>query len=286
MKKDSSGVVVGRVFITIFLTISLGLVSLAISLGMTVFNLKTWRDFLTSEECMDALLEESNIDEIMEDPILEDNLDEQFFTDYCVFLFDELFDAMETGDTDIDEERLDDIYDKYLEDIVSDNAPRAERNRLKDDFMDSTCDTIEEAYDSMDESGFIDGLETFRRIFTGIVAGFGVVSAVLIILMICISKIKFAAMRNTGIALVVSEVLNMLLMGGVGAIFVMAAKSSEELGALLAEFFVQCTLKAELFLGAGLALGIFFIVFGAVSMKNEAKVNDIEDQPYMMATEE
>lgn len=281
MKKDSSGVVVARVFLTIFLTIVIGLLCVGISLRATFFNLHTWRDFLLSDEFVDAIMDEAEIEDILDDPILEGRLDEDFFTDYYSFMMDELFEALETGDTDIDDDRFDDLYEEYLEDIVSDNAPRSEQNRLKNELLDTTYDTIEEALDDLDQSGFVEYMHTFDTGFKIFAAVMAVLSAVFIGIMVAISRNKFVAVRNTGIALTVSNVLNLIAVGGLGSLIVLALKedsTADNVNELAASFFGGCTGKAALILVACLGLGIFLIVFGGISMKNHAAVNDEDDE--------
>lgn len=283
MKKDSTGVVVARVFITIMLTISIGLMSIGIALKATIFNLKTWKDFLMSDKFVDAIMEDADIDELMEDPILKDGLDEDFFPEYYNFMMDELFEALETGDTDIDEDRLDDLYDEYLEDLVYENATPSERGRFKDDFYDSACDGIEEALDEFEDSGLLDYMTKFDNGFKILLAITGIFSAILIVIMAVISKIKFAAARNTGIALVISEALNILAVGGLGALLTAAFKAdgSDVINELAADLMSRCTLTAVGILVAGLALGIFLIIFGAISIKREIQVDDDVDAPVL-----
>ena len=281
MKKDSTGVVVGRVFLTIFLVTTLGLLCLGISLRASFFNLRTWRDFLKSDEFVDAIMEEADIDEVLDDPILDGKLDKDFFEDYYSFMMDEIFETLETGDADIDEDRFDELYDEYLEDIISDNASRSDQSRFKNDLLDTTYEVIDGAVDDLDQSGFIDTMQTFKTGFLVIAVILGVVSAIFIVIMLVISKNKFTAVRNTGIALTVSNALNTLGTGGLGALIIYAAKedaSSDNINELAASFFSSCTAKAVIILLAFLGLGIFLIVFGGISMKNLARVNDEEDE--------
>lgn len=281
MKKDSAGVVVGRVFLTIFLVTTLGLLCLGISLRSSFFNLRTWRDFVKSDEFVEAIMDEADIEEILEDPILDGKLDKDFFEDYYAFMMDEVFEALETGDTDIDDDRFDDLYDEYLEDIISDAAPRSEQTRFKNDLLDETYDVIENAVDDLDQSGFVDAMQTFKTGFIIAAVALGVVSAIFIVIMLAISKNKFVAVRNTGISLTVSNVINLIIIGGLGALLVAALNedaTADNVNELAASFFGSCTTKAVLILLAFLGLGIFLIVFGAISMKNHAIVNDEDDE--------
>lgn len=280
MKKDSTGAVIGRVFLTVFLVTTLGLLCLGISLRSTFFNLRTWRDFVKSDEFIEAIMDEAEIEDILDDPILEGRLDKDFFEDYYSFMMDELFEALETGDTDIDDDRFDDLYDEYLEDLISDAASRTEQDRFKDQLLDTTYDAIENAVDDLDQSGFIEAMQTFKTIFIIVALALGAVSAAFIAIMFVISKNKFVAVRNTGIALTVSNALNLIIIGGLGALLVAALNedSADNVNELAASFFGGCTTKAVLILLAFLGLGIFLIVFGAISMKNHAIVNDEDDE--------
>jgi len=281
MKKDSAGVVVGRVFLTIFLVTTLGLLCLGLSLRATVFNLRTWKDFLLSDDFVEAIMEEADIEEILDDPILDGRLDKDFFEDYYAYMMDELFEALETGDTDLDDDRFDDLYDEYLEDLISDNASRTEQDRFKDELYDATYDAVEDAMDDLDQSGFIEYMHTFANGFLVFAIITGLISALFIGIMVAISKNKFVAVRNTGIALTVSNVLNAICVGGLGALIVYAAKedaTQDNVNELAAQFVSGCTTKAVLILVAFLGLGIFLIVFGAISMKNHAIVNDEDDE--------
>lgn len=285
MKKDSSGVVVARVFITIVLTITIGLLSLGISLKASIFSLKTWKDFLQSDEFMDLVMSDEDIDEMMDDPILDDEFDEDFFPEYYNFLIDEFFEALETGDTDIDEDRLDDIYDKYLEDLVHKTAPPAERNKFKDDFFDTSYQAVEELYDSFEDAGLLEYMETFEKGFVIFAAVTGFISAGLIVLMILISKNKFAAVRNTGIALTICEVFNALIIGGFFALFKAGVKSAasdsssdEAVVNAVSKFLTKCAGTSIGVIAAGLILGIFLIIFGVISSKNAARLTDEDDE--------
>ncbi|SMC61575.1 hypothetical protein SAMN06296952_1948 [Oscillospiraceae bacterium] len=279
MKKDSTGVVVGRVFITIILVITLGLASIGAALRATFFNTKSWRELLTSDDFIDILMEDADIEELTEDPILKDELDEDFFTDYAHFCVNELVDVIESGDTDIDEDALDDLYDEYLEDLFYEYATPAERAEFKDEFYDAVCDSVEEAADDLEESGFFEFKENFNKGFIVYMGITVVMSAVLIAVMLLISKDKFAAIRNTGIALTVCEALNGIGIAGIGGLLTLAFKEADEkdLGKLFSDFVAKQTGIALFILGALLALGIFLIIFSAISKKNAAMVSDESD---------
>lgn len=284
VKKDSTGVIVGRVFMTIFLTVFIGLMSMTIALRVSLFSLSTWREFFTSEKTMDAFMETTDLKEVTEDPLIEGRIDEDFFRDYARFLMDELFDAMETGDTEIDEDVLDDIYDDYLEDLVRNNAPRSERDRFKYDFFDITQETIDEAYDEMEDTGFTEYMHKANTSTNVFIIVMAVLSIALIATMVAISKEKFAAMRNTGIALAVCEAFNSLIVFGLGTLIVASLNSAdvsdgdEALIDLLTSFFRNITNKALTILIVGLVAGIVFIVVGEILRRNARKVNDVDEE--------
>lgn len=285
MKKDSSGVVVARVFITIVLTVTIGLLSIGVALKASFFNLKTWKDFFQSDDFIDIFMSDDDIDEMLDDPILEDDFDKDFFPEYYNFLIDEVFEALETGETELDEDRLDDIYDEYLEDIIHDNAPPAERNKFKDDFFDTSYEAVEDLYDSFEEAGLLEYMETFEKGFVIFAAVTGFISAGLIVLMILISKNKFAAVRNTGIALTICEVFNALIIGGLFALFMAGVKSAasdsssdEAVVNAVSKFLTKCAGTSIGVIAAGLILGIFLIVFGVISSKNAARLTDEDDE--------
>ncbi len=284
VKKDSTGVIVGRVFMTIFLTVFIGLMSMTIALRVSLFSLSTWREFFTSEKTMDAFMETTDLKEVTEDPLIEGRIDEDFFKDYARFLIDELFDAMETGDTEIDEDVLDDIYDDYLEDLVRNNAPRSERDRFKYDFFDITQETIDETYDEMEDTGFTEYMHKANTSTNVFIIVMAVLSIALIATMVAISKEKFAAMRNTGIALTVCEAFNSLIVFGLGTLIVASLNSAdvsdgdEALMDLLTSFFRNITNKALTILIVGLVAGIVFIVVGEILRRNARKVNDVDEE--------
>ena len=279
MKKDSTGVVVARVFITIFLTVTLGLASIGVALRATFFDTKSWRTLLTSDEFIDILMEDAEIEEITEDPILKDELDKDFFTDYAHFCVNELMDVIESGDTEIDEEALDDLYDEYLEDLFYEYATPAERAQFKDEFYDVVCDSVEEAADGLEESGFFEFKESFNKGFAVYMGITVILSAVFIVVMFVISKDKFAPVRNTGIALVVCEVLNGIGIAGIGGLLTIAFNEvdEKELGKLFANYVSKQTGIALLILGVLLVFGVFLIVFSAISKKNAARISDDSD---------
>ena len=243
--KDTGGVIVARVLMTIFLTVFIGLMCMTISVRSSIFSVKSWREFFTSEETLDVFMESADIDEITEDPILEGRIDKDFFRDYARLMLDEVFDAVETGDTEVDEDALDDIYDEYLEDLIRENAPRSDRDRLKYEFFDVAQESVDDVYDGLEETGFCDYMHRINaqsNVFIAVLAFF---SIGLIVAMLIISKEKFAALRNTGIALAVSEAFNSLIVGGLGALIQAAINSAdasdsdEEIMELLASFFWQ-----------------------------------------------
>lgn len=280
--KDTGGVIVARVLMTIFLTVFIGLMCMTISVRSSIFSVKSWREFFTSEETLDVFMESADIDEITEDPILEGRIDKDFFRDYARLMLDEVFDAVETGDTEVDEDALDDIYDEYLEDLIRENAPRSDRDRLKYEFFDVAQESVDDVYDGLEETGFCDYMHRINaqsNVFIAVLAFF---SIGLIVAMVIISKEKFAALRNTGIALAVSEAFNSLIVGGLGALIQAAINSAdasdsdEEIMELLASFFGKLTTRALTILIVGFVVGIVFIVSGEILRRHVRKVNAAE----------
>lgn len=280
--KDTGGVIVARVLMTIFLTVFIGLMCMTISVRSSIFSVKSWREFFTSEETLDVFMESADIDEITEDPVLEGRIDKDFFRDYARLMLDEVFDAVETGDTEVDEDALDDIYDEYLEDMIRENAPRSDRDRFKYEFFDVAQETVDNVYDGLEETGFCDymhRINTQSNVFIAVMAFF---SIGLIVAMLIISKEKFAALRNTGIALAVSEAFNSLIVGGLGALIQAAINSAdasdsdEEIMELLASFFGKLTTRALTILIVGFVVGIVFIVSGEILRRHVRKVNAAE----------
>ncbi|MCQ2505424.1 MAG: hypothetical protein MJ103_09330 [Saccharofermentans sp.] len=280
--KDTGGVIVARVLMTIFLTVFIGLMCMTISVRSSIFSVKSWREFFTSEETLDVFMESADIDEITEDPILEGRIDKDFFRDYARLMLDEVFDAVETGDTEVDEDALDDIYDEYLEDLIRENAPRSDRDRLKYEFFDVAQESVDDVYDGLEETGFCDYMHRINaqsNVFIAVLAFF---SIGLIVAMLIISKEKFAALRNTGIALAVSEAFNSLIVGGLGALIQAAINSAdasdsdEEIMELLASFFGKLTTRALTILIVGFVVGIVFIVSGEILRRHVRKVNAAE----------
>lgn len=280
--KDTGGVIVARVLMTIFLTVFIGLMCMTISVRSSIFSVKSWREFFTSEETLDVFMESADIDEITEDPILEGRIDKDFFRDYARLMLDEVFDAVETGDTEVDEDALDDIYDEYLEDLIRENAPRSDRDRLKYEFFDVAQESVDDVYDGLEETGFCDYMHRINaqsNVFIAVLAFF---SIGLIVAMLIISKEKFAALRNTGIALAVSEAFNSLIVGGLGALIQAAINSAdasdsdEEIMELLASFFGKLTIRALTILIVGFVVGIVFIVSGEILRRHVRKVNAAE----------
>lgn len=280
--KDTGGVIVARVLMTIFLTVFIGLMCMTISVRSSIFSVKNWREFFTSEETLDVFMESADIDEITEDPILEGRIDKDFFRDYARLMLDEVFDAVETGDTEVDEDALDDIYDEYLEDLIRENAPRSDRDRLKYEFFDVAQESVDDVYDGLEETGFCDYMHRINaqsNVFIAVLAFF---SIGLIVAMLIISKEKFAALRNTGIALAVSEAFNSLIVGGLGALIQAAINSAdasdsdEEIMELLASFFGKLTTRALTILIVGFVVGIVFIVSGEILRRHVRKVNAAE----------
>lgn len=280
--KDTGGVIVARVLMTIFLTVFIGLMCMTISVRSSIFSVKSWREFFTSEETLDVFMESADIDEITEDPILEGRIDKDFFRDYARLMLDEVFDAVETGDTEVDEDALDDIYDEYLEDLIRENAPRSDRDRLKYEFFDVAQESVDDVYDGLEETGFCDYMHRINaqsNVFIAVLAFF---SIGLIVAMVIISKEKFAALRNTGIALAVSEAFNSLIVGGLGALIQAAINSAdasdsdEEIMELLASFLGKLTTRALTILIVGFVVGIVFIVSGEILRRHVRKVNAAE----------
>lgn len=280
--KDTGGVIVARVLMTIFLTVFIGLMCMTISVRSSIFSVKSWREFFTSEETLDVFMESADIDEITEDPILEGRIDKDFFRDYARLMLDEVFDAVETGDTEVDEDALDDIYDEYLEDLIRENAPRSDRDRFKYEFFDVAQETVDNVYDGLEETGFCDYMHRINaqsNVFIAVLAFF---SIGLIVAMLIISKEKFAALRNTGIALAVSEAFNSLIVGGLGALIQAAINSADasdsdkEIMELLASFFGKLTTRALTILIVGFVVGIVFIVSGEILRRHVRKVNAAE----------
>lgn len=218
----------------------------------------------------------------------EDDIKELFDKDLVRFIMSETIEAAFTGDTDYDDDYIDEwIEDK--EDILEDFD--LSKSEIKD-FKKSVNKVMEDTLEKVGEessSSREDLYSSFDAQISGVLNSYIIVSAVFIIIMmvvlIIVFRNKFTPIRNFGISGTIASCISLAFVGLVALIIYASIQSSSD---ETMDFFVEIAnnivLYAVVILVVLLFVSIALIVVGQILakkyIKNYNKVNDDEGTSY------
>lgn len=294
---------VAKIFLpifTVFMVFSIFIFGIFSYLRLVVVDV----DFLK-----DSVINNSQIDDVY-DEIVDDILENSFYEDYGLeyseaervfkeffdkefvsFVLDETMDALINGDTEIDEEYIDDWIDDnedILEELGLDRHEIVELKEHVTEVLEVVVeDSAEEQVDLFGELEESLGMSVVN--FTNTVMLYsGVVTLVMLGLLFLMCRNKFAPIRNFGISLTVADSLLIVMVIVVWMVFQEIAYG-DSIGEFAFAIFENYFNVAIIPLGSCLVLGILLIVLGAIlgsryvkykNSENDDNETDIEEVSY------
>lgn len=313
--KESGAATGLRITFAIIMVVTFGIFTNCIVLQNTVLNKDFWRKTVKSEEIQEVVKDELNsyvkdylisqtvtvpgaedIDVSLEDAYNLETGDE--FTDQLIdYTLDELLDMVLEGDTSLDEDRFNEIFDEYGEDFFDEleqsGVSKEEFLQNKDELFDqlnSTMEEVEEATKETDTFEMID-IKSYQKQNTVTMIITGILNLIMIVVLIIIHKNKFKPVRATGIAITVTEVISLigwLMIWG----FFQATRTAvdPEIGGELVEMLLKAAIKSIQqvmgIVGIACGIGIVLIIAGCVgagivtsALKKKAANNPVVAAP-------
>ena len=174
-----------------------------------IVNPSFWRNGLFNDDVIDILFEEGDLDGSSLDRVrCLRNIDDDARKEINIIVLDEVFECMEDRDREIDEERLDEFFEEYIEgDLKHDGLSKSEINSNREELSEEITREIEEYYNDMSEREVFDVLDSARRVtdiffFSSLAA-----TVILIVILFVVHKNKYRPISSIGASVFVSGVL-------------------------------------------------------------------------------
>ena len=281
-----------RIVFAIIITMTLYVFTNGLVMHNTIYNEDFLKSTVMSDEIRNAVVEEVSL-EIKEymisqasvDPsqLSDADIDEFYdvetgneFADQMVdYTMDELIDIFLEGDTKIDEDRFDEIFDEYGEDFFDEvegtgiEVSREDFLESKSELFDQINDLIDEVHDDADDSGVLEYIDISgaRRSNTVSMAVSGSISIILLVVLILIHKNKFRPVRAFGIAATVTEVSSLIgwtIIWGMVTYGEKAADISDRIFKVLIKTGRIAIEKVMAIYGLASLVGVLLIIIGCV----------------------
>ena len=307
-----SGTATGlRITFAIIMVITVGIFTNCIILQSTVLNEKFWEKTVKAESIEDAIKDElteqvrqyviTNSPQVpgadgnykLEDVYNLETGDE--FTDELIdYVLDEMLDAFLKGDTELDEDRFDEIFeehgDEFLKRMKENGVSQQEFLEAKSKLFSELNETMSEVDTSMEETHFSDVINInknkVKNITTMIITG--VLNVIMIVVLIILHKNKFRPVRAVGIAVTVTEVVSLIGWSIIWSIFKVTNSTVGDQGGEIVEMILKAAIKSigkvMGILGVASVIGIVLIVGGCIGVgvlnssyrkKNQATGNTV-----------
>ncbi len=259
------------------------------SLWATVLNNHFWSDLMLSEEAMDVFTD--SLDVSLEDFILENNPnahldldDEDEITEALVsVVMQDYIELIVEGDRDVNEDRFDEFFDEYGDDLLDGFDGRYSSVReLREECKESFQNKLDEYYDEVKHEDYFELFSNYNswvrnNIINMAVTGILIVGSFAVL--IAIHKNKFRPVRAYGISVTVAQGINLfgwLIMAAVLNMVIEEQSDGTPVVELISDFLLK---SMSIILTANviaLILGIVMIVVGVVGAKNHT-ISTIEE---------
>ncbi|MCR5059935.1 MAG: hypothetical protein K6A80_02770 [Saccharofermentans sp.] len=194
---------------TLFMVFTLFVFFYAAVAKYIIVNPSFWRNGLFNDDVIDILFEEGDLDGSSLDRVrCLRNIDDDARKEINIIVLDEVFECMEDRDREIDEERLDEFFEEYIEgDLKHDGLSKSEINSNREELSEEITREIEEYYNDMSEREFFDVLDSARRVtdiffFSSLAA-----TVILIVILFVVHKNKYRPISSIGASVFASGVL-------------------------------------------------------------------------------
>ena len=219
-----------------------------------------------------------------------------FFMEFNAFTVDSILDSVEKGRVKIDEDRMDEILDEYVEGFAANqDVSLDDLDRFREEYRDMITESFEDLKESFNEP--LAAYYESRLIIYGYVYGSAAVCVILFVITLILSKNKFLPFKSCGLALTISSALNCLVTVLVWFVFNFGmdeiTKDKDEFTELIADYIRKASVRSNIIMFELLALGIVMLVAFGIMAKKYAR-NNAEDETdadhyssdYMAVTDE
>ena len=241
-----------------------------------VVNPSFWRNGLFNDEVIDILFDEGDLDGSSLDRVrCLRNIDDDARKEINIIVLDEVFECMEDRDREIDEERLDEFFEEYIEgDLKHDGLSRSEISASREELSEEITREIEEYYDDMSEREFFDVLDSAMRVTDIFFFASLAATVILIVILFVIHTNKYRPIPSIGVSVFVSGILVSGLWILIKSILSDSTVDNAAERALMGS--IDGTLAVIIGVSVGLTvLGIALIVFGNKAVR--AYEQNVED---------
>ncbi len=165
------------------------------------------------DEIMEDVRRSGNYSDITGDvEEYEELIDAVFENKFIGLVLTETFDAALYGDDRIDRDALEDAFDDSTEEFFDehDEISKSEIRDFRDTMIDSLEDAVAEEANSSEAREIQDGMNAVKNAVTTILITLVVISLLMIGILLWVYKNKASVLKLTGIALTISQGINLL----------------------------------------------------------------------------
>ena len=256
----------------------------AAALRLTVLNDTFWGDFLKSEDFADLLKEEMGLNSHTfrlnsDSGVTLDFTDDDAQDEFVDIIVDEYLELLIDGDTELDEDRFEDFFDKYDDELFGDQdiSSSQKREELEQfiDELESALERFDDEDDNEEAFGFMHAYMTAVRRTLIVMTVTGLMIIAMTVVLLIIHKNKFRPVRAMGISMTCAQGLNTLGWGFVALAFSyadeIAAEEEEELVQVFVHRIGEHVGHITAFMALTLLIGIVLIIVGAVGAKRSSE---------------
>ncbi len=258
-------------------------------LECTLLNDRFIHDFLNSKDVKEYLMEVTDdsgltLHDIMRESGIEDEHNEEISEAFLDIALEDITDLVLNGDTSTDEDKWDDFFDEYGDEIFENmQGSSADKRELEREMLSEYEDALEKYLDEYEDSEAYDFFNGFKKWhntakMTAVITGTIIIA--MTVALLAIHRNRFLPVRAMGISATVAEGLNLAGWGLIALIFGLLkeeARHEEEIILILLDSIGKHLTLIIGVVAASFAAGIALIVIGVVGSKN---CQNTDDQDY------